>query len=178
MARFTISELDELSNDGIRALCDIQSLSVELQADVRQRSEMVAAHASWVMAMDEQALASADWNSSIRSNFDLYSELRLNGVPFNRIPTQPVFTIDDVEAMSDEQITAISEEGGLELELSDIRRDVMLRAHAAWVETLSPDLQDTYGSGGAARSNWELYSEIRINGVPPLRPTLAATASM
>lgn len=178
MARFTISELDALSKDDIHSLCAIQGLSVELRVGVDQRSEMVASHASWVMAMDEQALASADWNSSIRSNFDLYSELRLNGVPFNRIPTRPVFTINDVEAMSDEQITAISEEGGLELEMSDIRRDVMLRAHAAWVDTLSPDLQDAYGSGSGSRTNWELYSEIRINGVPPLRPTLAASARL
>lgn len=178
MARFSLSELDALSNDGIHALCAIQGLSVELRVGVAQRSEMVSAHASWVMAMDDQALASADWNSSIRSNFDLYSELRLNGVPFNRTATHPVFTIDDVEAMSDEHVMAISEEGGLELELSDIRRDVMLRAHASWVDTLSPDLQEAYRNGGAARSNWELYSEIRINGVPPLRPTLAVTASL
>jgi hypothetical protein len=178
MARFSIDELDALSNESIHALCNIQDISIELRAGIEQRSEMVSTHVSWVRSMDERTLTSADWNSSIRSNFDLYSELRLNAVPFKRIPTQPVFMIEDVEAMSDELIMTIVDEGGLELEMSDIRRDVMLRAHAAWVDTLSPDLQETYRHGNTSRSNWELYSEIRINGVPPLRPTLAISASM
>ncbi len=178
MARFTISELDALSERDIRSLCAIENIKVELRTGVAQRSAMVSAHSAWVRTMDKEALESANWNSSIRSNFDLYSELRINGVVFERIPTDPVFTIDDVEAMTDEQIMAITEEGGLELDMSDIRRDVMLRAHTAWVDSLSPDLREAYRSGSAARTNWELYSEIRINGIPPMRPSLVAAVSM
>jgi hypothetical protein len=176
MARFTITELDRLSEKDIHSLCAIDAIRVELQTGVSQRSTMVCAHSGWVRTLEQEALESADWNSSIRSNFDLYAELRINGVAFDRIPPAPIFMIDDVEEMTDEQIIAISEEGGLELDMSDIRRDVMLRAHAAWVETLSQDLREAYQSGSASRSNWELYSEMRINGIPPLRPTLVAAA--
>ena len=178
MARITITELDGLSVEDVRSLCAIESIRIELRTGVAQRSAMVSAHSAWVRTMDKEALESADWNSSIRSNFDLYSELRINGVAFERVPSPPVFTIEDVEAMTDQQIMAITDEGGLELDMSDIRRDVMLRAHAAWVDTLSPDLREAYQSGSASRTNWELYSEIRINGIPHMRPTLVAAAGL
>lgn len=162
-----------MTEGAIMALCAIEGLTVELPAGVDQRARMVEAHIHWVKTMDPETLASADWNSSIRSNFDLYSELRINGIPFDRIPDAPIFTIDDVEAMSDQEIMAIAEDGGLHLELSDVRRDTMLRAHATWVETLSPDQREAYMNGNS-RTNWELYSEARINGIPPIRPTLVA----
>jgi hypothetical protein len=176
MARFTFRELDLLSKDAVRALCGIDGLRAELIAGISQRAEMVSAHAAWVRTMDKETLASADWNSSIRSNFDLYSELRINSVAFQRVADAPVFTIKDVDAMSDREITDIAEEGGLDLELSDVRRDMMLRAHAAWVETLSADLREAY-SDSSFRTNWELYSETRINGVPPVRPSLVAAVA-
>lgn len=173
MARFTFRELDALSNDAILALCGIEGLRADLSAGISQRAEMIAAHAAWVRTMDQKTLESADWNSSIRSNFDLYSELRINDIAFDRIPDAPVFSIEDVDAMSDQEVMAITEDGGLDLELSDVRRDTMLRAHAAWVETLSVDQREGY-SNGNSRTNWELYSEVRINGIPPIRPTLVA----
>jgi hypothetical protein len=175
MARFTFRELDALSKDAILTLCDIDGLQTELSAGVSQRAEMIKAHVAWVGSMDEETLSSADWNSSIRSNFDLYSELRINGISFARIPDGPVFSIEDVDAMSDQEIMAVAEDGGLELNLSDVRRDTMLRAHAAWVETLSPDQREMYASG-TSKTNWDLYSEVRINGIPPIRPTLVAAA--
>lgn len=164
-----------MTEGAIMSLCAIDGLTIELPAGVDQRARMVEAHTRWVSTMDPETLDSAEWNSSIRSNFDLYSELRINGIAFDRVPDAPVFSIEDVEAMSDETIIAIAEEGGLQLELSDIRRDTMLRAHASWVETLSPDQQEAYANGNS-RTNWELYSEARINGIPPIRPTLVAAA--
>lgn len=175
MARFTFRELDALSKDAILALCAIEDLRADLSASVSQRAEMMASHAAWVRTMDQETLASADWNSSIRSNFDLYAELRINDIAFDRIPDAPVFSIEDVDAMSDQEIMAIAEDGGLDLELSDVRRDTMLRAHAAWIESLSMDQREAR-TGGNSRTNWELYSEVRINGIPPIRPTLVAAA--
>ncbi|MBY3433911.1 hypothetical protein HFN89_07080 [Rhizobium laguerreae] len=172
MARFTLRELDELTTVAILALCSIEALNIELRVGIAQRARIIDSHTRWVSSMDAETFSSADWNSSIRSNFDLYSELRINGVGFDRIPCEPIFTIDDVEAMSDEEIISIAEQSGLELELSDIRRDVMLRAHAAWAETLSEVNEAVLDSN--SRSNWELYSESRINGISPLRPTLVA----
>lgn len=170
MARFTVKELDALTTNAIQALSGIEGLGVDLIAGTQQRANMISAHSAWVATLDRDVLASADWHSDIRSNFDLYAELRINEVPFRREPQEPSFTMQDVEAMSDEAIMVLSNHGGIDLVISDQERDSMLRAHAAWVQTLDFDVVEAYRGDQSVRSNWEIYTEVRMNGASYDRP--------
>lgn len=50
-----------------------------------QRAEMVRAHAAWVETIDEEEQETVDWNTATHSDWDLYAELRMNGVDFERV---------------------------------------------------------------------------------------------
>jgi hypothetical protein len=50
-----------------------------------QRMAMVRAHESWIASMDEDDRDSVDWNTETHSDWDLYAELRMNGVDFDRV---------------------------------------------------------------------------------------------
>ena len=167
MARFTIRELDALPIKGVLSLSGIEGLKVDLIAGVQQRENMVEAHEAWTSTLDAETRDSAHWGTDTRSNFDLYVELRANKINFEHVADEPSFTVEELDSMSDEAIMSIANHGGIDLQVEDTVRDEMLRTHAAWVETLDLDLKEAFVGDQAARSNWELYSEIRINGAVP-----------
>lgn len=76
------------------------------------------------------------------------------------------FTIQQLDAMDEDQVLQLAQEGrGTVLESSDAQRAAMASAHVAWVTTLDPDLRDEVDWSIETRDNWDLYAELRINGV-------------
>lgn len=76
------------------------------------------------------------------------------------------FTINELDAMADENFYVfIDRARGIVLDVSDEQRDEMVRSHQAWVETLDEDLRDGIDWTVETRSDWDLYAELRMNGV-------------
>jgi hypothetical protein len=75
-------------------------------------------------------------------------------------------TIDELDTMSDDEFYVfVDSAGGMTLETSGGQRDEMMAAHKEWVETLDSDIRDGVDWETATRSDWDLYAELRINGV-------------
>ena len=76
------------------------------------------------------------------------------------------FTTDDLDSMTDEELVDVVENGrGIRLQTASEQRDAMVSAHEAWVPSLDDDLRDGIDWETATRSNWDLYAELRMNGV-------------
>lgn len=166
MAIFTISELDAISDEIIHELDINAPIRVDLLLGQEQREIIIEAHANWVATLDSDVRESADWTSPSRSNFDLYSELRVNGVDFQRLPGATEFTVEEIDAMDDDTVYALANKGDIDLRMDDSRRDSLLRARADWIETLDDDIRDAFLTPEEELTNWDLYSEVRINGIP------------
>jgi hypothetical protein len=83
MRTFTIAEFDDLPDDAFYDVVEFgRGISVEASAE--QRAAMVEAHEAWTSLLDDDLREGIDWETSTRSNWDLYSELRMNGVDFVR----------------------------------------------------------------------------------------------
>jgi hypothetical protein len=75
-------------------------------------------------------------------------------------------TINELDAMADEEFYVfIDRARGVVLEVDEGQRDEMIRSHEAWVETLDEDLRDGIDWTVATRSDWDLYAELRMNGI-------------
>ena len=162
MAKFTLTELDRLPVQEIQALTRVAGLEIDLPLSVDQRDTMVTAHDSWRTGA---ALSSARVGlASEMSNATLYLMLRFNEIAFERLPGPVVLSFDDAEAMDDDAIMALAEAGGAELKIDDRRRNELLKNHRAWVEELDDDVREAFDGASAARSDWDIYAEVRING--------------
>ncbi|MNU37774.1 hypothetical protein D3C71_264320 [compost metagenome] len=87
MATFTINELDAMADDELYVFID-RARGIVLEVDEEQRDEMVRSHQAWVETLDEDLRDGIDWTVETRSDWDLYAELRVNGVEFERV-SQP-----------------------------------------------------------------------------------------
>lgn len=87
MATFTINELDAMTDDELYGFID-RARGIVLDVDEEQREEMVRSHQAWVETLDEDLCDGVDWTVETRSDWDLYAELRVNGVEFERV-SQP-----------------------------------------------------------------------------------------
>lgn len=75
-------------------------------------------------------------------------------------------TINELDAMADDELYVfIDQTRGIVLEVNEEQRDEMIRTHQAWVETLEEDLRDGIDWTVETRSDWDLYAELRVNGV-------------
>lgn len=75
-------------------------------------------------------------------------------------------TINELDAMADDELYVfIDQTRGIVLEVNEEQRDEMIRTHQAWVETLEEDLRDGVDWTVETRSDWDLYAELRVNGV-------------
>lgn len=87
MATFTINELDAMADDELYVFID-RARGIVLDVDEEQRDEMVRSHQAWVETLEEDLRDGIDWTVETRSDWDLYAELRVNGVEFERV-SQP-----------------------------------------------------------------------------------------
>lgn len=82
MRTMTIEQLDEMNDDEFAAF--VEKARPALYAEEEQRTLMVDAHKRWVATLDDDIRDGVDWNTISHSNWDLYAELRMNGVEFER----------------------------------------------------------------------------------------------
>jgi hypothetical protein len=76
------------------------------------------------------------------------------------------FTINELDAMADEEFYVFLERArGVVLDVTEEQRNEMVRSHTEWVETLEDDLRDGIDWTVETRSDWDLYAELRMNGV-------------
>lgn len=87
MATFTVNELDAMADDELYVFID-RARGIVLDVDEEQRDEMIRSHQAWVETLDEDLRDGIDWTVETRSDWDLYAELRVNGVEFERV-SQP-----------------------------------------------------------------------------------------
>lgn len=80
----TIDEFDALTDDGFVDFV-LQGRRPLFTVDDGQRAAMIEAHENWVAQMDEEERDMADWDTQTHSDWDLYAELRMNGVDFDRV---------------------------------------------------------------------------------------------
>lgn len=83
----TINELDAMADDELYVFID-SGRGIVLEVDEEQREEMVRSHQAWVETLEEDLRDGIDWTVETRSDWDLYVELRVNGVEFERV-SQP-----------------------------------------------------------------------------------------
>lgn len=83
----TINELDAMADDDLYVFID-RARGIVLEVDEEQRDEMVRSHQAWVETLGEDLRDGIDWTVETRSDWDLYAELRVNGVEFERV-SQP-----------------------------------------------------------------------------------------
>jgi KaiC/GvpD/RAD55 family RecA-like ATPase len=80
----TINELDAMTDEDFHVFLD-RGRAIVLDASEEQRGEMVNSHEAWVETLDEDLRDGIDWTVETRSDWDLYAELRMNGVEFARV---------------------------------------------------------------------------------------------
>lgn len=81
----TIEELDSMPDDDFYVFVD-RARAVVLEASDAQRQEMVSSHEAWVETLEGDLREGIDWSTETRSEWDLYAELRMNGIEFGRVP--------------------------------------------------------------------------------------------
>lgn len=86
MKSYSLAAIEELSDDEVYKLSHAQ-VDIDLQATEQERECMITAHTKMVEDFDEDIRESVNWNPEVRSNWDLYSELRINGYPIQQAPT-------------------------------------------------------------------------------------------
>ncbi len=75
-------------------------------------------------------------------------------------------SINELDALADEEFYPFLDRArGVVLEVPEVQRDEMVKAHRAWVDTLDEDLRDGVDWTVETRSDWDLYAELRMNGV-------------
>lgn len=84
MHHVSIKELDSMDDDSFYDFVQT-GRGIVLDASTDERSEMVVAHEAWTPTLEEDIREGVDWETGTRSNWDLYSELRMNGVCFERV---------------------------------------------------------------------------------------------
>jgi hypothetical protein len=87
----TINELDAMADENFYVFID-RARGVVLEVDEEQRDEMIRSHEAWVETLDEDLRDGVDWTVETRSDWDLYAELRMNGVEFERV-SQPEMAV-------------------------------------------------------------------------------------
>lgn len=75
-----IDEFDALTDDAFVDFV-LEGRRPLFTVDDGQRAAMIEAHENWVAQMDEEEREMADWDT----HWDLYAELRENGVDFDRV---------------------------------------------------------------------------------------------
>ena len=84
MQRISIRELDSMNDDDFYDLVQ-NGRGIVLAAAAEERTIMVIAHEAWVPSLEDDIRDGVDWETATRSNWDLYAELRMNGVDFDRV---------------------------------------------------------------------------------------------
>jgi hypothetical protein len=84
MATYTLPELDSLSDDQFKAVLE-SDLDAALVLHAAQHDTMVRAHVAMASDIDGGEPGDIDWRTDIRTDFDLYAELRVNGYYFARV---------------------------------------------------------------------------------------------
>jgi hypothetical protein len=84
MTRFSINELDAMADEEFYVFLD-RARGVVLDVSEEQHDEMVRSHTEWVETLEDDLRDGIDWTVETRSDWDLYAELRMNGVEFERV---------------------------------------------------------------------------------------------
>lgn len=79
-----IHDFDEMTDEEFTDFVYSQGRP-EFSVSAEQRAEMIRAHAAWVETIDEEERETVDWNTATHSDWDLYAELRMNGIDFDRV---------------------------------------------------------------------------------------------
>lgn len=78
-----IEDFDAMSDDAFTDFV-YERARPDFSVDSRQREAMVQAHEEWVSSMEDDMRSDVDWSTATHSDWDLYAELRMNGVGFER----------------------------------------------------------------------------------------------
>ncbi|NTF17705.1 hypothetical protein G6L37_04780 [Agrobacterium rubi] len=84
MHHINIRELDSMTDDEFYDFVQ-NGRGVVLDVSPEERAEMVAVHEAWTPTLNEDTRDEIDWSTATRSGWDLYAELRMNGVDFERV---------------------------------------------------------------------------------------------
>jgi hypothetical protein len=180
MARFSMTELDSLSQGSLDRLITLgNEFPLELRVSAAQRAVLVSAFQELCSVVRESHwLRSNPRDTAEMSNFDLYLTLRFNGHDFQRLPTPRAMTLEEADILTDDEIIQLTERGRGVLSLSDHERSQYLQARSAWIETLDEERAEAFSIDDGTASDWNLYAEARINGIPTQAQARVASRSM
>lgn len=81
---FAINQLDMLSDASFYDVVE-NGRCISLATTEEQRDAMIISHEAWSATLDEDIREGVDWETTARSDWDLYADLRMNGVGFERV---------------------------------------------------------------------------------------------
>lgn len=158
MTAYSVAQLDAMDATAHYELAGLDEATLSLPR--QQRNLMIAAYRKW--AEEEGLDADLFEEASDYNDFDLYSELRINEVPF---PRAVMYTLEQFDAMSEDEHWELSRGTFAVLLVSDEQRREMVEIRDEFLDDLASEGIVDQDPLSQDMSSTAIYHELRINDI-------------